>query len=1135
MPVRKLVGSAVGMLSLCLFVGNAYAIGLGNLTVHSKLDEPFEGTIELTSTTPADLANLTAQFGSSEEFARTGVRQLGSASDLNLELVSSGNRVQIRVTSEQAVTDPFMQFLISLKWPSGKVVREYTALIDPREYGITQPTIATVPATPTPSQPATETAAADASAKAVDNAGDKVIVKRGDTVWSIVSRLRLPAGADEYQMAMALLRTNPAAFPNNNFKSLDAGTVLTVPNAADVTRISKSKAAAEFAALSDAIVESPAKTTVATKVEQKTQLAATTAVSPSSGNNYGPVKEGETLWSIASRLPLPGGADAFQMAVALLQVNPSAFSDNTINSLNSGSVLTIPGIEDLQRVTDQQVSQAFGTPYSGPKISSSVPAAETQTEIAATPTAESTVTQEVDVAEMQPETEPASTTEQYEQAETTPQDENQDENIEALVQRITELEESLAPMEDDNQLLRERIAELEKEIEEKNKSAQEVVENMISDLGEESVTVDPQSDSISAESTAASDAGDVQETAEMATSSDEPASSPTETQAEPTAGQVAEDASQEVAATQVAQNLTSDTVDGDENVSAKTRVTAEASTSWWDRFLPGNPLGGLDIRQMGVLAGGVALIGLGTMLFLRRRRMATDDVDEYIPEPAMEVPSVTQRSASLPDSTDLPDPSVDMDTQQAGEERVTDGRIDPIAEAEVYVAYGREHEAEQVLRDALTENPNQPEVQLKLLEVYKRSHNTSAFTALAAELKTQWASTEPELWDRVVAQGQDLLPGNALFESADTEVPVDAIASFEEETTMVSAEEPDTPAQDHIAVTKSSLELPNKDIGIGSNVTDATAKAASTVDDEFTVAFDSDGSEPKLAERGNETVAEAVEEAKSEINHEVSDRVQSAAEGVAEKADSVANDSLSDALDAVQRSGVSVQSASDPVEQADGLLADRAVQAAAPAGVAMTAASAQFDDEPSLSELSESIKSKNQEESASNAGDSATNTSELSIANKPSLGDDTVEETEQTPTLDIADLEGDDLSASLDSLAAEASSTIQPRETSAALTDDESSVGLDLSTDDLNIEDITSANTETQSQPAAVQSTPSGGAGDEDSLQWDAIGTKLDLAKAYIDMGDASSASGLIEEAMREGNEQQRAQAAALATQLPSS
>jgi len=1132
MLLRKRVGNAIGILSLCLFASNVFAIGLGKLTVNSKLDQPFDGIVDLTSATGSELAALQAQFANSEELARSGIKRLGGSSNLNIELVNNGNRAHIRVTSEQAVTDPFMQFVISLTWPKGKVVREYTALIDPPEYGIAGVATSNTASSQTSAgeTKTTTTAMQSSSTSGGSNATDKVIVKRGDTVWSIVSRLRLPAGADEFQMAMALLRSNPAAFPNKNFNSLEAGTVLAVPGAADVTSISKSKAAQEFAALSDAKSgtttvakqETDKQETVEQKVVekavQKTQAAATTTTASTTGT-YGPVKDGETLWSIASRLPRAGGADAFQMAVALFQVNPGAFSDGTINSLNGGSVLKIPGVAELSKVTDQQVSQAFGTPYSGPKIDPNIDASAATTDM-------QSVEQVVEKTEPmigEPEEVASAMTPEAELPES-------DENVEALVQRINELEESLAPKEEENLALREQIAMLEQQIEQKAASTQAVVENMINEAGEEP-QVETQTDTTTVasteteamtEDTMSSDGSSQSEASQiMDTVSDSVAE---QTQAVESAGSEIADGVEKVVedvastaneSTQSAKNIVSETVsDVDNDTTAKTRVTAEASAPWWDRLIPANPIGGIDIKQMGVLAGGVALIGLGTMLFLRRRRSADEELDEYVPEPAMEVPSVSTKSAEIPQAASKAATPI-------GAERVTNGKIDPVAEAEVYVAYGREHEAEQVLRDALTENPDQPDVQLKLLEVYRRSHNTAAFTAMATELKGKWADSKPELWEQVVTQGQDLLPGNALFESSDsTSVQYEEAATVATPTpTEATVEFPDESSA--VQVAGSSLDLPSKDIGVGNKEIGITGASS---DDEFTIAFDSDGGDT------SPTVAEIkVEESDVDTNESSSSVVSS-------------NADMSAALDALQSSGVNVESPASTVQEIadadnhsdgdsdrqsdDDTLLEKAMKRAAPAGTVAAAAgtvaavSSKFDDEPSLTELSASIKDKIQE-TAEDTGD------EIAEAISGEIPDE--EETPgETPTIDISELtdDDDDITASLDAIVSDSTAT------PATEVD-----GLDFNTEDLQVsapnESDTSSNNGV-SEPSSSTESRATAEGGDDPLQWDAIGTKLDLAKAYIDMGDAASASGLIDEAMREGNEQQRSQAAALAAQLPS-
>ncbi|HEX7082235.1 MAG TPA: FimV/HubP family polar landmark protein [Gammaproteobacteria bacterium] len=250
-------------LILGLFLaGDAYALGLGEIRLSSALNEPLRAEIALVSATSEDLAELRVTLASADAFERYGLERPLYLTRLQFTVVPEARGAVIRVTSDKPITEPFVTFLVEASWPRGRLLREYTVLLDPpvfapppaaRSEGVTAPQRA-LPADggrierpaasrPAASAPARPAAAADTGPAPV--AGSEIRVARGDTLWNIASRV---AGdrAGINQTMLAIYAANPEAF-EGNINRLNAGAVLRVPGADDIFRISRADAARRVA------------------------------------------------------------------------------------------------------------------------------------------------------------------------------------------------------------------------------------------------------------------------------------------------------------------------------------------------------------------------------------------------------------------------------------------------------------------------------------------------------------------------------------------------------------------------------------------------------------------------------------------------------------------------------------------------------------------------------------------------------------------------------------------------------------------------------------------------------------------------------------------------------------------------
>ena len=260
----------------------AFALGLGQIVVKSKPGQPLVAEIPIISSDPDELQGLQAQLASPETFARVGLAPpSGLVADLDFAFdQDAAGRPLIRVTTQQPVQQPALTFLLEVDWGSGRLVREYSALVDapqslaapapePLQMPVPapsdtverapEPAAAPMPVAETPSPaPAPEPSPSNAVAPSAPvvapapapvvasapNGGGAVSVQRGDTLGRIARDLDAGQGYSLEQTMLALLRANPDAFIDGNVNLVKAGAVLRVPGAADFSAIDRQQAAA---------------------------------------------------------------------------------------------------------------------------------------------------------------------------------------------------------------------------------------------------------------------------------------------------------------------------------------------------------------------------------------------------------------------------------------------------------------------------------------------------------------------------------------------------------------------------------------------------------------------------------------------------------------------------------------------------------------------------------------------------------------------------------------------------------------------------------------------------------------------------------------------------------------------------
>lgn len=628
----------------------ADAAGLGKLTVISGLGEPLNAEIELLSTTPEELSTLTAAIAPEEAYAVQGLERNSLHSAIQVEVGKKPDGAPIlRLSTRQPVSDPFLDMLIQVDWATGRLLREYTVLLDPPGYSNN-----------------TATGGAAVNAPSVQSAAPSETtspVEQGDTSGS------------------------PAAGQPSSGAS------------------SNTQAASQ---------EEPS------TPEQEYRTA-----------------EGDTLSAIARRTQMEG-VSLEQMLAGLYNANEDAFVGGNMNRLKVGQIIRVPSSEELQSIPQTEAAQqvrvhsndwnAYRNRLAG-LVEDAAPAAEdTDSQTSGGRITGAAEDKSAPAAAGPRDVVKLSKSEAGAAAG----------DSKALQDRINSLQEEVIAKEKAAQEANERTAMLEKQIADmqkllaiKNQSLAEMQSNA--------------SGAAAAPATPEQPADNAQEPAQATPAEEPPAAEPAQAAAAPEAP-----------------------------AAGATAPAAEPAAVPKKRVTPPPPppiveepgiLDGLteDPMLLAAAGGGLVLLG-GGWLFLRNRRRRNLDSFEQGILTAGGLKANTVFGNTAGGTVDTGDTSFLTDFSQSGGGMIDTHDVDPIAEAEVYMAYGRDAQAEEILKDAIAKEPQRYELHLKLLEIIANRKDTAAFETIAGELYSTLGSNDPT-WLKVAALGQQLEPGNPLYDT----------------------------------------------------------------------------------------------------------------------------------------------------------------------------------------------------------------------------------------------------------------------------------------------------------------------------------------------------------------------------------
>ncbi len=618
----------------------ADAAGLGKLNVLSGLGQPLRAEVEI-GATKDELSGMTARLAPQDAFRQAGVDFASVLFDLRFSVDKRPNgQSVIKVTSARPINEPFMDFLIELNWPNGRLVREYTFLLDPP---------------------------ADSGVKQTGRQASEA---------KVVEVVAAPAAR--------VVETKPA----------------------------------------------PAKAAPAGKSAVETKKPAGSAENAETHL----VKQGETLRKIAADSKYDG-VSLEQMLVGLFKNNPDAFVGNNVNRLKAGAILNVPEKSAVEAVTDVEAKKIY-TAHAGDWNAYRQKLAATTAKDVAKADSAGQVSSGKITAKVEEKVAPADQAkDQLKVARTDALDKGGKAGAAAGDAERVAKEKALKEAQERLALLEKNVGELQKLLELKNQK-----------LAELQQTPAKKDDAKPAEASKPVEAPKVEPVVKPQEES-KPAAAPEKP--------VVAEKAPEVARPAEVVPPTPPAPPPNKPVVAPPPQPEEPG--FVDTLLE-DPLP--------LAAGGGLLALLAGYFLVKRRRGASSSAETTaVPAPSSLGPNSVFRMTGGQSVDTGNTPPQTGDFSQTGPGAIDTDEVDPVAEADVYMAYGRDTQAEEILLEALQKDPQRTAIHAKLLEIYANRGSVKQFETLASELYAQTGGVGPE-WQKVAALGGRLDPNNPLYSGA---------------------------------------------------------------------------------------------------------------------------------------------------------------------------------------------------------------------------------------------------------------------------------------------------------------------------------------------------------------------------------
>ncbi len=401
------LGKALAVALLLLTPWLAHAAGLGRLNVQSSLGQPLSAEIDLVAVRGDEASTLVARLASPDAYQQANLQYNAGMTGLRLSIEKRANgQSYIKVTGSRPVNEPFVDLLIELSWSGGKLLREYTALLDPPGYGQHAAQAAPVaPAAAPESRPIVAAPAAPApraapAARVAASAGAQEYgpIAKGETLGKIAASLK-PQGVSLEQMLVGLYRSNPDAFIKKNMNLVKSGRILRIPDAQELAAISQGEAMQEYRAqvsdwraysgrLADAAGQAPegaatARGRITAKVEDPAAAEGRDVVKLSKGE---PGKGGKPLTGAAREAVVAEEKVALKQELAEAK-DRIALLEKTVKNGQKLAELKSPGMAAAQQKAEVAKADA-AKPEAAPAAKPDAAPAQTdeaKKDIAATP------------------------------------------------------------------------------------------------------------------------------------------------------------------------------------------------------------------------------------------------------------------------------------------------------------------------------------------------------------------------------------------------------------------------------------------------------------------------------------------------------------------------------------------------------------------------------------------------------------------------------------------------------------------------------------------------------------------------------------------------------------------------------
>ncbi len=835
--------------AFCLFLfgliffipGPLLSLGLGDIEVDSALNQPLQAKIFLIFVRPEELEEMRVELAPSDVFDRVGVPRPYFLTQLNFEPVSlPDGRTAIKVTSKDPVREPFLTFLVEVTWPKGRLLREYTVLLDPPGFAQEQAPQIAAPTAVEP-EPVVEDVVMDMEAEEVpepqaavttedvsaetEDVGEEPFIEETseEDIDDLRARMDQALGIDHSEPVISEEDTADMA----QEEVADAEPTAEELEEAVVKETEDDATDEEVVAAEDVAVEEEAMVAEDTPSDDTGRIV---------GDEYTTAK-GDTLSEIAKAARGSESIAVNQMMLAIQQANPDAFIENNINLLKTGVVLRIPDEvpedtlskeqataevtrqnalwrEYREQVTDKMVATNVDAPdlVEEQQDASSELAADAQ-ETLQESTQESAESSNQDLSIMASQ----------EKAESSPTSATQvagGEDVQQLQQELVLSKELVTSREKENDELKSRVEALESMLE-KNDKILNIQNQQLDELKNQLSTETDKAEAAAKalqELSASQPSVDTTQTepepqvkAEEITPPKveplpdfdepsladqtilkpklqplpdwealpdiEPVSQPAESE-EQVAEVQPEEVQQEPVA-EVEQSEPSATTAADSSESGLVASLIEPVKQHWTKLAAG----------LGVIA---ILLGLMTIRRRSAQRIQTigmgmpDQLDDDQFDDILDETIITPQDAptkAVEPTEETFEPTADFDADAMAETSGADAgdgvtsADDIMEEADVYISYGLHQQAQDLLTEAIANEPNRNDFKVKLAEVFYSQKDQQAFEQHAQSVKDQLGETSSE-WQNIVAMGKELSPANEAFASDDTQ---ESTAAFDTE------------------------------------------------------------------------------------------------------------------------------------------------------------------------------------------------------------------------------------------------------------------------------------------------------------------------------------------------------------------